>query len=114
MKHREGKRDLGVVYHARPINGLGCLDDYYLPKLECKLWIGAAYFLFRIFVHPRKEMLVSMGKVGRPIKENAMRKQYKIRMDDEFATRVNELSKKTGKSKAELFREGIDTLFKKH
>ena len=55
-----------------------------------------------------------MGKVGRPIKENAMRKQYKIRMDDEFATRVNELSKKTGKSKAELFREGIDTLFKKH
>lgn len=53
-----------------------------------------------------------MGKVGRPFKENAMRKQMKIRMDDEFATRLDILSKETGRSKADLIRAGIDILEK--
>lgn len=53
-----------------------------------------------------------MARLGRPPKEDAMRKQYKFRMDDAFANKLDSLSKRTKKPKSELIREGIDILTK--
>ena len=45
---------------------------------------------------------------GRPLKEGSLKKPYRLMMSDDMDTRLNNLSKMTGKSKADIFREAFN------
>ena len=45
---------------------------------------------------------------GRPKENSSLKKQYRLRMSDEFADRLENLSKMTGKTKVDIFREAFN------
>lgn len=50
------------------------------------------------------------GKAGRPISDDARRKREVIRLNDEELEKLEYCKNKTGKSKAEIIRLGIDII----
>lgn len=53
-----------------------------------------------------------MRNVGRPKKENAKRDGYRLRFDEEMRMELEYLVEKTGKSRADILRAGIELLYK--
>ena len=53
-----------------------------------------------------------MRNVGRPKKENAKRDGYRLRLDEEMRMELEYLVEKTGKSRADILRAGIELLCK--
>ncbi|MEI8200549.1 MAG: ribbon-helix-helix domain-containing protein [Eubacteriales bacterium] len=51
-------------------------------------------------------------RTGRPT-EDPRRNQYRIRLTDEEVEKLEFCSQTTGKSKADIIREGIDTVYEK-
>ena len=49
-------------------------------------------------------------KTGRPT-DDPKRNQYRIRLTDEDLEKLDFCSQKTGKTKAEIIREGIDNIY---
>lgn len=52
-----------------------------------------------------------MSKRGRPIKEDARRNNFILRLNDEELARIDRLCKVTGKSRSAIVRECVTTLF---
>ena len=52
-----------------------------------------------------------MAKRGRPVKEDARRGQYRLRMSEEEEAMLDYIQEQTGKSKAEIFREGLRRVY---
>lgn len=53
-----------------------------------------------------------MRNVGRPKKENTKRDGYRLRLDEEMRMELEYLVEKTGKSRADILRAGIELLYK--
>ena len=47
-------------------------------------------------------------KRGRPVKKGSMRNQYRLRLDDDMVSRLNNISRLTGKTQADYLREAFD------
>lgn len=45
---------------------------------------------------------------GRPEKDGALRSQYRLRMSDDMVERLDNLTRITGKSRADIFREAFN------
>lgn len=45
---------------------------------------------------------------GRPRENDALRSQYRLRMSDDMAERLDNLTRITGKSRADIFREAFN------
>ncbi len=54
-----------------------------------------------------------MAKRGRPVKENARRRRYELRMNDEEAELLGGLTKKTGMDRADVIRTALEK-YNKH
>ena len=50
----------------------------------------------------------STKRRGRPKEEGSNRNQYRLRMSDDMANRLDNLSQMTGKSRADIFREAFN------
>lgn len=51
---------------------------------------------------------IEKRKRGRPKKDGSNCNQYRLRMSDDMAMRLNNLSQMTGKSRADIFREAFN------
>ena len=51
---------------------------------------------------------IEKRKRGRPKKDGSNRNQYRLRMSDNMADRLDNLSRITGKSRADIFREAFN------
>lgn len=51
---------------------------------------------------------IEKRKRGRPKENYSNRKQYRLRMSEDMAVRLNNLSQMTGKSRADIFREAFN------
>lgn len=47
-------------------------------------------------------------KRGRPVEKESMRHQYRLRMDDDMAARLDNISRLSGKTQAAYLREAFD------
>lgn len=47
-------------------------------------------------------------KRGRPVEKGSMRHQYRLRMDNDMATRLDNISRLSGKTQAAYLREAFD------
>ena len=63
-------------------------------------------------IQNRKGTFIMTPKMGRPT-EDPRRNQYRIRLTDEEVEKLEFCSQMTGKSKADIIREGIDTVYDK-
>ena len=52
-----------------------------------------------------------MAKRGRPVKEDTRRGQYLLKMNEEEKAMLDYIQEQTGKSKAEIFREGLRRVY---
>lgn len=50
-------------------------------------------------------------RTGRPKKETTMDSRFQFRVDAEFMKKLDFCVEKTGKSRSEIVREGVDTVF---
>ena len=55
-----------------------------------------------------------MKKRGRPIKEDAKRRAFNLRLTDDEAVMLNILSSETGKTMTEILRKGLEMQYKLH
>ena len=49
-----------------------------------------------------------MNSNGRPVRDGSKTEEFKFRMSREDASKLEETSRKLGKSKSDILREGID------
>lgn len=68
--------------------------------------------VWRRVVTSRKEVICGMAKRGRPVKDEARKRQYRLRLSEEEEAKLNYIQKKEGKTKAEILREGLDVMYR--
>lgn len=53
-----------------------------------------------------------MGKTGRPVEENSMKKIVTIRMTDAEYAKLTDYAKKSSKTLTQVIKEGIEKMYK--
>lgn len=56
-------------------------------------------------------MQIMSPRTGRPPKEDSRKNQYRLRMSDDEVAKLEICCEKTGLTKAEIIRKGIDKVF---